>query len=97
MTNSKILGYQKGGFSIESNETAQAYKDGISKFQNNEIQSFDPLQNFRSTSTVFIAADMKTKSLGEGNKEVNYTKLEMETLAKPSWINGWTRFPSKGQ
>ena len=97
MTNSKILGYMKGGFSIESNETAQAYKDGISKFQNNEIQSFNPLLNFKSTSTVLIADNMKVKALGEGNKEVSYTKLEMEAFARPSWINGWTRFPLKGQ
>jgi hypothetical protein len=97
MTNSKVLGYMKGGFSIESNETAQAYKDGISKFENNEIQSYDPLQNFRSTSAVINAVDMKTKALGQGNKEVSYTKNEMETLSKPSWINGWTRFPIKGQ
>ena len=97
ITNSKILGYMKGGFSIESNETAQAYKDGISKFQNNEIQSFNPLLNFRSTSNIFISDNMKTKALGEGNVEKNYTKLEMEALARPSWINGWTRFPSKGQ
>ena len=97
MTNSKILGYMKGGFSIESNETAQSYKDRISKFENNEIQSFNPLQNFRSTSTVFIADNMKVKALGEGNKEVSYTKLEMEAFARPSWINGWTRFPLKGQ
>jgi hypothetical protein len=96
ITNSKIVGYQKGGFSMESNETAQSYKDGISKFQNNEVQSFDPLQNFRSTSTVIVAADMKIKALSEGNKEVSYTKAEMETLSKPIWINGWTRFPSKG-
>ena len=96
ITNSKIVGYQKGGFSMESNETAQSYKDGISKFQNNEVQSFDPLQNFRSTSTVIVAADMKTKALSEGNKEVSYTKSEMETLSKPIWVNGWTRFPSKG-
>lgn len=95
--NSKILGYMKGGFSIESNETAQAYKDGISKFENNEVQSYDPLQNFRSTSTVINAADMKTKALGQGNKEVSYTKNEMEVLSKPSWINGWTKFPAKGQ
>jgi hypothetical protein len=96
MTNSKIVGYQKGGFSIESNETAQAYKDGISKFQNNEIQSFDPLLNFKSTSTVITAADMKTKALAEGNKEISYTKAEMEILSKPVWTNGWTRFPTKG-
>lgn len=96
ITDSKILGYQKGSFSIESNETAQSYKDGVSKFQNNEIQSFDPLLNFKSTSTLFTALDMKTKALGEGNKEVSYSKLEMETLSKPTWSNGWTRFPTKG-
>jgi len=97
MTNSKILGYQKGAFSIESNETAQAYKDGISKFENNEIQAFDPLLNFKSTSTVFTAADMKIKALSQGNVEKTYTKVEMETLSKPTWVNGWTRFPAKGQ
>jgi hypothetical protein len=97
ITNSKILGYMKGGFSVESNETAQAYKDGVSKFENNEVQSYDPLQNFRSTSTVITAVDMKTKALTQGNKEVSYTKAEMEVLSKPTWINGWTRFPAKGQ
>jgi hypothetical protein len=97
ITNSKILGYMKGGFSIESNETAQAYKDEVSKFENNEVQSYDPLQNFRSTSTVITAADMKIKALSKGNKEVSYTKNEMEALSKPMWINGWTRFPAKGQ
>jgi hypothetical protein len=96
ITNSKILGYQKGAFSIESNETATAYKDGISKFQNNEIQAFDPSFNFKSTSALFTATQMKEKALGEGNIEKNYTKAEMETLSKPSWINGWTRFPTKG-
>ena len=94
--NSKIIGYQKGSFSLESNETAQSYKDGISKFENNEYQSFDPLLNFKSTSTVIIAADMKIKALSQGNKEVFYTKAEMETLSKPTWTNGWTRFPNKG-
>ena len=83
--NSKIIGYQKGSFSLESNETAQSYKDGISKFENNEYQSFDPLLNFKSTSTVIIAADMKIKALSQGNKEVFYTKTEMETLSKPIW------------
>jgi hypothetical protein len=96
ITNSKIVGYQKGGFSMESNETAQAYKDGVSKFQNNEVQVYDPLLNFKSTSTIFTAADMKVKALSEGNKQVSYTKAEMEILSKPIWISGWTRFPTKG-
>ena len=97
ITNSKILGYMKGGFSIESNETAQAYKDGVSKFENNEVQSYDLLQNFKSTSAVITAVDMKTKALSQGNKEVSYTKLEMETMSKPGWTIGWTKFPVKGQ
>jgi len=96
MSNSKVLGYQKGAFSIESNETAQAYKDGVSKFLNNEIQAFDPLLNFKSTSTVFTAVQMKEKALLEGNVEKNYTKAELEALSKPVWTNGWTRFPEKG-
>ena len=96
MTNSKIIGYQKGAFSIESNETAQAYKDGISKFQNNDIQSYDPILNFKSSSTVITAANMKVKAISEGSKEVSYTKAEMETLSKPMWSNSWTRFPNKG-
>ncbi len=96
MQNSKVLGYQKGGFSIESNETAQAYKDGVSKFQNNEVQAFDPLLNFKSTSAVITAAQMKEKALLEGNVEKTYTKAELEALSKPIWSNGWTRFPTKG-
>ena len=40
---------------------------------------------------------MKEKALSQGNKEVSYNKAEMEALSKPSWINGWTRFPVKGQ
>jgi hypothetical protein len=91
ISNSKILGYQKGSFSIESN-----YKDGVSKFLNNEIQAYDPMLNFKSTSTIFSALEMKTKALGDGNLEKQYTKQEMETLSKPSWTNTWTRFPLKG-
>lgn len=94
--NSKIIGYQKGSFSLESNEAAQSYKDNISKFENNEYQSFDPLLNFKSTSTVITAADMKIKSTLNGNKELFYTKSNMETLSKPIWVNNWTRFPIKG-
>lgn len=96
ITNSKILGYMKGGFSVESNETAQSYKDGISKFENNEIQSYDPVINFKSTSTIITANDMKSKALNSGNKETVYTKNEMEVISKPSWITGWTKFPVKG-
>jgi hypothetical protein len=94
--NSTIIGYMKGGFSLESNETAQAYKDGISKFQNNKIGSFNGL-NFISKATTIITSDLvKTKALSEGNTEITLTATEIETLSKPTWTAGWTKFPTKG-
>lgn len=97
ITNSIIAGWMKGGFSIESNETAQSYKDGVSKFENNTIGSFDPSLNFKSTSSVFLANDMKTKALTQGNTEKTYSTSELQVLTNPSWIQGWTRFPTKGK
>jgi hypothetical protein len=97
ITNSKILGYMKGGFSMESNETAQAYKDGISKFENNEVQAYDSTLNFISKATTILTSlEVKTKALTQGNKQVLYTKNEVETISKPGWTIGWTRFPTKG-
>jgi hypothetical protein len=94
--NSTIIGYMKGGFSMESNETAQFYKDGISKFQNNKIGSFNGL-NFISKATTIITSDLvKTKALSEGNTEITLTTAEIETLSKPTWTSGWTKFPTKG-
>jgi hypothetical protein len=94
--NSTIIGYMKGGFSMESNETAQFYKDGVSKFQNNKIGSFN-LLNFISKATTIITSDaVKTKALSEGNTEITLTASEIETLSKPNWTNGWTKFPTKG-
>jgi hypothetical protein len=97
MTNSKVLGYQKGSFSMESNETVQYYKNGISKFLNNEVQAFDPTLNFISKATSIMTSDsVKARALSQGNVEKNYSKPELESLAKPNWTNGWTRFPVKG-
>ena len=96
ITNSVIAGWMKGGFSIESNETAISYKDGLSKFENNFVGAFDPITNFRSTSAAFTATDMKAKALSQGNVEKTYTSSELQLLTNPAWIQGWTRFPSKG-
>ena len=94
--NSTIIGYMKGGFSMESNETAQFYKDGVSKFQNNKIGSYN-LLNFISKATTIITSDaVKTKALSEGNTEITLTAAEIETLSKPTWTSGWTKFPTKG-
>jgi hypothetical protein len=93
--NSVIYGWMKGGLSLESNETAQAVKDGVSVFENNSVGAFNPTLNFISKATTILTNDqLKTLALGKGNKEIDVIIPE---LAMPTWINGWTKFPSKGQ
>jgi len=92
--NSVIWGWMKGGLSLESNETAQFVKDGISVFENNSVGAFSPSLNFISRATTILTSDqLKTLSLGKGNKEIDSVIPELST---PAWTNGWTRFPAKG-
>jgi hypothetical protein len=92
--NSIIYGWMKGGLSLESNETAQAVKDGISIFENNSVGAFNPTLNFISKATTVLTNDeLKTLALGKGNKEIDVIIPE---LTMPLWVNGWTRFPEKG-
>jgi hypothetical protein len=93
--NSVIYGWMKGGLSLESNETAQSVKDGVSIFENNSVGAFNPTQNFISRATTILTNDqLKTLALGKGNKEIDAILPE---LSMPTWANGWTKFPSKGQ
>ena len=94
MKNSIIWGWMKGGLSLESNETAQFVKDGVSVFENNSIGTFNPTLNFISRATTILTNDqLKTLVLSKSNKEIDVVTPELD---KPIWINGWTRFPSKG-
>jgi hypothetical protein len=94
MKNSVIWGWMKGGLSLESNETAQFVKDGVSVFENNSVGTFNPTLNFISKATTILTNDqLKTLALGKSNKEIDVVVPELD---KPIWINGWTRFPSKG-
>jgi hypothetical protein len=94
MKNSVIWGWMKGGLSLESNETAQFVKDGVSVFENNSVGTFNPTLNFISKATTILTNDqLKTLALGKGNKEIDVVIPELD---KPIWVNGWTRFPSKG-
>ena len=93
--NSVIYGWMKGGLSLESNETAQSVKDGVSVFENNSVGVFNPTLNFISKATTILTNDeLKALALSKGNKEIDVIIPE---LATPAWINGWTRFPVKGQ
>jgi hypothetical protein len=94
MKNSVIWGWMKGGLSLESNETAQFVKDGVSVFENNSVGVFNPSLNFISRATTILTNDqLKTLSLSKGNKEIDVVIPE---LAKPLWSSKWTRFPTKG-
>ena len=94
MKNSVIWGWMKGGLSLESNETAQFVKDGVSVFENNSVGTFNPTLNFISKATTILTNDqLKTLALSKSNKEIDVVIPELD---KPVWVNGWTRFPSKG-
>lgn len=94
MKNSVVWGWMKGGLSLESNETAQFVKDGVSVFENNSVGTFNPSLNFISRATTILTNDqLKTLALSKSNKEIDVVIPELD---KPIWINGWTRFPSKG-
>jgi hypothetical protein len=94
MKNSVIWGWMKGGLSLESNETAQFVKDGVSVFENNSVGTFNPTLNFISKATTILTNDqLKTLALSKNNREVDVVVPEID---KPTWTNGWTRFPTKG-
>jgi len=94
MKNSVIWGWMKGRLSLESNETAQFVKDGVSVFENNSVGTFNPTLNFISKATTILTNDqLKTLALSKSNKEIDVVIPELD---KPIWVNGWTRFPSKG-
>ena len=94
MKNSIVWGWMKGGLSLESNETAGFVKDGVSVFENNSVGTFNPTLNFISKATTILTNDqLKTLALSKSNKEIDVVIPELD---KPVWVNGWTRFPSKG-
>jgi hypothetical protein len=94
MKNSVVWGWMKGGLSLESNETAQFVKDGVSVFENNSVGTFNPTLNFISRATTILTSEqLKTLALSKSNKEIDVVIPE---LAMPVWVNGWTRFPSRG-
>ena len=94
MKNSIVWGWMKGGLSLESNETAGFVKDGISVFENNSVGTFNPTLNLISRATTILTSEqLKTLALSKSNKEIDVVIPELD---KPIWVNGWTRFPSKG-
>lgn len=65
LNNSIMIGHQKGGFSIESKETGDAYFDGTSQFKNNLVHA--AAAPFKVGSGVTqSASDLETKATNDG-------------------------------
>ncbi len=138
LRNSVMLGWQKGGFSMESAATAQAYKDGTSSFKNNVVHSNTTDAIFRvdaAAAGVITKDEVEAKALAEGNTKqtttdgvltapfaitnpnltpvaggpaasgADFTGLDAfftpttykGAMGTTNWLQGWTRFPSRGQ
>lgn len=65
LRNSIMIGHQKGGFSIESKATGDAYKSGAAEFKNNLLHAVT--KHFNAGSDAGITADeMEAKAISEG-------------------------------
>jgi len=62
LRNSILMGYQKGGFQLESDSTAQSYLDGRSRFRHNLVNAIT--EPYKSGSSLITAAAMQTKAEG---------------------------------
>ena len=85
--NSIILGAQKGGLSIESDKTANFYKNGTSQFKNNIVAPFTT--PYLSNSTAFTAADIKAKATADGNIEMAAADVKLTngfSITSPNFL-----------
>ena len=80
--NSIMVGFPKGGFSMESAATAEAYKNGESLFKNNLVHALaSPYKVDAAAEAVITAAQVKTKAESEGN--ITYTAANDIMLEAP--------------
>jgi hypothetical protein len=64
LRNSILMGYQKGGFSIEQDSTASSYIQDFSVFNDNLVHAV--ASPYRSSSSLITGADMQAKAAGNG-------------------------------
>lgn len=95
LRNSILMRWQKGGFSIESDGTANAYLDGTSEFKNNLVHAVaDAYRVSGLTSAALTAAQMKAKAEGEGCK--TYTSAADIKLTAPFSLTSPNLLPATG-
>lgn len=80
--NSVMVGFPKGGFSMESAATAEAYKNGESIFKNNLVHALAAAYKVDAAAGGVITADeVKAKAESEGN--ITYTNANDMMLEAP--------------
>jgi len=102
VVNSIFYGYLKGGLSLESDETAQAFKDGVSKFVNNYVSAVDTAKLTISKSSVIASSEMpgiastSTFSTSQvapfNNMFESTTNIGAIPFGTVNWLLGWTKF-----
>ena len=100
--NSIFYGYLKGGLSLESDETAQAFKDGVSIFENNYVSAVDTTKLTVSKSPVIASSAMpgvastsvfSTSQVAPFNEWFESTTNRGAIPAGTvNWLLGWTKF-----
>lgn len=95
LRNSIMMGWQKGGFSIESDGTANDYSNNLSEFKNNLVHAVaDPYRISGLTAATLTAGAMKTKAESEGC--VTYTDAADIKLTAPFTLTSPNLLPATG-
>ena len=91
--NSIILGAQKGGLNIESDKSANFYKNGDSQFKNNIVAAYT--NPFLVTATTLTVAEIQTKATTDGNLVLTDANVGLK-LNAPLSLTAPNFLPSTG-
>jgi hypothetical protein len=95
LRNSILMGYEKGGFSIEQDSTASFYKQDLSVFNDNLVHAVASPYRSSSLSTVTLTGtDMRTKA--EANGCITYTSANDIQLEAPFNLTSPNFLPKTG-
>jgi hypothetical protein len=95
LVNSVLIGFQKAGFSMESAETAQSYKDGSSMFRMNLVHAMaDAFKVDTKAGGVISATDVEAKVIADGGKKLAAAADAM--LADPFKVGAPNFVPKAG-
>lgn len=95
LRNSILMGYQKGGFSIEQDSTASFYKQDLSVFNDNLVHAVaSPYRTASLSSITLTGAEMQTKAESKGC--ITYTSAGDIQLENPFVLTAPNFLPKAG-